>query len=171
MHLHTSVLLSVCLLSGFSLSAYGQAMVEHALGTARAGAAGGAMKGAGKSAGGVLGNATKALDKAAGKPATSTPAAKAAKPPSPAAAAPGQPAPAAPAATPEPPRPAMDPSLVTAGLERQELLAKFGKPSMKMTGMNGGQVVETYWYHPAGHDTVVVTLRDGKVAAVRAEIN
>ena len=171
MYPYRFLFLFVCLLPAFSLAAYGQAMVEHALGTARAGAAGGAMKGAGKSAGGVLGNAAKTLDKAA-KPAASADA-KTAKASSPATAAPAAPAPAAsaPAAAAEPPKPAPDPSLITTGLERQELLAKFGKPSMKLTGMNAGQVVETYWYRAAGHDTVIVTLRDGKVATVSSEIN
>ncbi|MBI3665646.1 MAG: hypothetical protein HY236_05365 [Acidobacteria bacterium] len=170
-----SFFLSVCLLPVFSVCSYGQAMVEHALGTARAGAAGGAMKGAGKAAGGVLGNAAKALDQAAGKPdGQANTSAKSVKagPSTPTSTNSPAPVPApASAAAAEPSPPALDPSQITVGLERRELVAKFGKPSMKMTAMNASQVVETYWYRAASRDTVVVILRDGKVASVNSEIN
>lgn len=68
---------------------------------------------------------------------------------------------ATPAAPPKP----VDLAAITPGLDRQDLLAKAGKPSMKITSTEGGDEVEKYWYRTAGGNAVV-TLRNGKVAAV-----
>ena len=65
----------------------------------------------------------------------------------------------------------VDPAEVKQGLERQELLAKFGKPSMKITMMDGSDVVERLLYRSAGHDSVLVILRNGKVTSAEAIVN
>jgi Flp pilus assembly pilin Flp len=150
------------LLAAFGVSSYGQAMVEYGLGVGRGSLAGAA-------AGKKMGNATSSvLNKAAGaveKSATAAQAAPAAKPGQPAektqVAAASPSAPQAPSAP-----PAVDASAIQPGIERQELVAKFGKPSMKLTQNQGSDIVEKYWYKAAGRETVTVTLRNGKVAEV-----
>jgi hypothetical protein len=71
----------------------------------------------------------------------------------------------APVPTPSAPPKPVDLGLITPGLDRQDLLAKAGKPSMKMTSTEGGDDVEKYWYRTTGGNAVV-TLRNGKVASV-----
>ena len=67
--------------------------------------------------------------------------------------------------------PVLDPTEVKEGLERKELLDKFGKPSMKITMMDGPDVVERLLYRAPGRDTVVVIVRNGKVASASAIAN
>lgn len=152
------------LLAAFGASGYGQAMVEYGLGVGRAGVAGAAAgKKMGNAAGSVLNKAAGTLEKSG--TAASAQAAPAAKPAKPAEKT--EVAAAAPAATPAPSAPAaVDASAIQPGLERQELLAKFGKPSMKLTKVDGGEMVEKFWYKGPGRETVIVTLRNGKVAEV-----
>ena len=143
------------LLAAFGVSSYGQAVVEYGLGVGRGSLAGAA-------AGKKMGNATSSvLNKAAGtveKSASAAQAAPAEKAEVAAAAPAAKQAPSAP--------PAVDASAIQPGLDRQELLAKFGKPSMKLTQNQGSDIVEKYWYKAAGRETVTVTLRNGKVAEV-----
>jgi hypothetical protein len=159
----------------FSLSAWAQTAVEYGLGVGRSGVAGAATgKKTGDAIGSVFNKAAGAVDKA-GSASTSA-AAKpnmvpkdklegqktavaAAQPP---AAAPSEAKPAA--------APAIDPSLITVGLTKQELLEKAGKPSMRLTNMDRGDVVEKFWYKASGQETVVVSLRNGKVAQVSQPI-
>lgn len=159
----------------FAVSACAQTTVEYGLGVGRSGVAGAATsKKTGDAVGSVFNKAAAAADKA-GSAGTSA----AAKPnmvpkdkldaPKTAVAAAQQPA-AAPAEAKPAAAPAIDPSLITVGLTKQELLDKAGKPSMKLTNMDGGDVVEKYWYKASGHETVVVSLRNGKVAQVSPPI-
>ncbi len=152
-----SLKLSLCCFAAFTVSVYGQAMAEYGLGVGRSGVAGAtAGKNTGKATGAVFDKTTKALQ-TAGKPGAAT--AQAASAPTP--AKPVESEKQVDAAS-----PAIDPSAITPGLERQELLAKLGKPSMKMTNTDGPDIVEKLWYKAVGHETVLVTLRNGKVAAV-----
>jgi hypothetical protein len=142
-------------------------MTEYGLGAAHSGVAGAAAgKKMGNAAGAVLNKASRALD-SAGKPASAAPRpaasrALAAQNPAPAAQPPQPSTAGAPAA----PRALPDISVITPGLERRDLLAKAGAPSMKITSMERGEMVEKYWYRGDHGDTVIVVLRNGKVATV-----
>lgn len=156
---------SAVLLLGFAAGAAGQAMVEygHAAGTSGvAGAAGG--KNIGKALGAVFDRTGRTLQTAGQSSATT--AAKPAETAKPAAAAAHSSEPAAEQAKPAAALPAVDPAAITPGLTREELLTKFGKPSMQLTSSDGSDQVEKLYYRRTGHETVVVTLRNGKVASV-----
>ncbi len=155
--------LIVCAVLAFSVSAYGQAMVGYGLNTGRAGVAGAAANKAGKATAGTFDKAAQTLNKAGANAS-----ANAAKPS--VAQAPA----AAPAKPPETEKPAsapVDVAALTTGMEREELLQKFGKPSMKLTNGDGPDVVEKYFYKSADGNKVVVTLRNGKVVAVSPPAN
>lgn len=155
-----------------------QALGEYGTMTARSANTAAAAGAAGKSAGKLLGNLGKTLDQAAGQaaPSSAVPAMPAAKSTAAAVVTPNMVAAAAPAVAPvpavaatpavkEPPAPPADLSLIIAGMERRELIEKVGKPSMSMSGMESSVIVETCWYKSGG-ETVVVTLRDNKVASI-----
>lgn len=148
----------------------GQAMVEYSLGVGRSAAGAAAVgKKTARSTEAVFAGSAKGMDRAARAPRS----------------APARPAPARggrtdsrvhvlPPAPPKPLTPALpppDPGQISSGLDRQDLLQRFGPPAMKTTKMEGPLVLETYWYMAAGRDAVVVTLRDGKVAAVSSSAN
>jgi len=140
----------------FAGVAYCQAMVGYGLGVGRSGVAGAAAgKSTGKATSAVLDKTTTALE-TAGKPGAAT------------AQAAGAQTPAKPEAEKQVATlsPAIDPNAITPGLERSDLLARFGKPSMKITNTDGSDVVEKLWYRSPGREAVLVTLRNGKVAAV-----
>ena len=142
-----------------------QAMVEYGAGVARGGVTGAA-------AGRNIGKSTGAVFNKAGQYATQAASGNGKYP----VASPSDPEraarPAAPAPQPEVANnPVMDPAEVKEGLERQELVDKFGKPSMKITMMDGSDVVERLIYRAPGRDTVQVMLRNGKVASARALAN
>lgn len=168
MRLFQPLAVSSVLLLGFAAGAAGQAMVEygHAAGTSGvAGAAGG--KNIGKSLGAVFDKTGRTLQ-TAGQSSAAT-AAKPAETARPAAAAHSSEPTSEPTAAPAKPAaalPAVDPAAIAPGLDRQELLAKFGKPSMQLTSTDGADEVEKLYYRRAGHEIVVVTLRNGKVASV-----
>ena len=150
---------------------YGQAITEYAAGVARAGVAGAAGgKSTGKAAGNVLAGSASALDRA-GKGAGARTVASASKARPAGKAISQASAVRSPAAPPASPTTPIDPAQLAPGLERQELIEKHGKPSMKTTALDSGQVVEKFWYMAAGRDTVVVTIRDGKVTAVSSSVN
>ena len=71
----------------------------------------------------------------------------------------------APVATPSAPQKPVDLTGITLGLDRQDLIAKAGQPSMKLTSNERGDDVEKYWYRTTG-GSAVVTLRNGRVATI-----
>ena len=56
-------------------------------------------------------------------------------------------------------------SVVTAGMDRAELVKLFGKPSMSVSGMESHALTETFWYQTPT-ESVTVILRDGKVFSI-----
>ena len=76
------------------------------------------------------------------------------------------PGPAAASSTPQP-EPIAPPDLtaLVTGMDRAELVAKAGKPSMSVTSTEASTLVETCWYR-AGANSVTVILRNGKVASI-----
>jgi len=167
--------LSLLLVLAAPVCLHAQAMTEYGLSLGRSslGGAAGAKK-VGDATGAVLSKTGQAVQSAATPAKSSAAAAPAKEQPSvrrvETARSAGQagaasvPA-AAPAATPSAPAKPVDLTLITPGLDRQDLLAKAGKPSMKMTSSEGGDDVEKYWYRTAGGNAVI-TLRNGKVASV-----
>jgi hypothetical protein len=140
---------------GFACAAWGQATVETAVGAgASAGAAAGA-KGAGQAVGGVFGAVSKVLDQA-GK---SEPGAPAAAAPSGASGAPGTVKTRSVAIKP------IDPSQVTLGMDRDELLNRFGEPATRTMQIRRSQMIDTFWYNTTAKDELIISLTDGKVAS------
>lgn len=159
---------SVALLVAFAARASAQAMVEYGHGASTSGVAGAAAgKNIGKSLGAVFDKTGRTLQSASQSSATT--AAKPAETAKPAASAhPSEQAAesAAKSAAGLSSMPAVDPAAIAPGLDRKELIAKFGKPSMQLTSTDAADEVEKLYYRRAGHETVVVTLRNGKVASV-----
>ena len=132
---------------------WGQAAVETAVGAgASSGAAAGA-KGAGQAVGGVFGALSKTLDQAP-KASGTTPAVA-----SPAAATTATTAKAAPIVT----KP-IDPTQVTIGMERDEVLNRFGEPATRTSQIRRSQMMDTFWYKTE-KDELIVSLTDGKVVS------
>ena len=170
-------MLRFVLLAGISSAVWGQAMVEYGLGVAAAGAAGAPGKAASRGIAGIFSNLQKTLStttEAATAPAPS-PAAQPAQTAAPAkrSAAARQPqksaiaSPAAKTEPAEPPKPAVvyeDPAGITAGLDRAELLARFGEPAMKITTSGGESMT-----YQAKERTYEVEVRGGKVASVQGK--
>ena len=131
---------------------WGQAAVETAVGAgASTGAAAGA-KGAGQAVGGVFGALSKTLDqapKASGTNSTGS---------SPATSTPSTPAKAAAIVT----KP-IDPAQVTIGMERDEVLNRFGEPATRTSQIRRSQMMDTFWYKTESKDELIVSLTDGKV--------
>ena len=113
---------------------------------ATATSAGAAGKGVGKALSSAFGNAEKTL-KGAAQPQSTVPA-----PPAIAIAA------EKPVETVKLP----DVTQIAAGMAREELLAKFGNPSQKMTIPNGGHLIERFRYD-RDKESVKVILEVGKV--------
>jgi len=131
-----------------------QDMVEHA-GASSAATSGTATKAVGKGAASALEKAIKTLDRgAAASPASGTVTTVTTVLPAPSQ----KPEPAPKLAAP-------DPALITAGMDRQELIRRFGQAAMKTTGSEDSDTAETWWYG-SGDDTVTVKLLDGKVRSV-----
>ena len=149
-----------CWLVVCAVAVCAQPVVEHSLATAAGTAGAAAGKGVGKSMGGVFDTLGKTLEKAGTSGAET--ATSRSKPVTTASAA-------VPATKPKPAREFPDPKGITVGLEREELIRKFGEPSMKTTDTQEAQLVETCWYTAAKSGAVVVTLRDGKVTEVTPE--
>jgi hypothetical protein len=150
-----------CFSASFSLwlamagPAAGQAVVEAGLGAAGAAMAAGPAKGIGKSMSGL----SVALDKAfkQGQRVSDEQPLAAATSAKPSAKTPSTTA----SASPEPPRNWEDPSGVEAGLGYEELVRRFGPPTMAITNSAGRSL--TY----RGKDGVFqVEVRDGVVAAI-----
>ena len=153
------------------VAASAQAIAESAVGAARSGAAGAPGKNVSKSITGVFSNVAKTLETAAeAKPASAAPA-----PPKPVAAAKMkadavEPARSEAAAKPaEPPAPAVtyeDPAGIKTGMERSELVSRFGEPSMKVV-TGAGRASLTY---EVNDRRVEVELRDGKVTSIQSRV-
>jgi hypothetical protein len=133
---------------------WGQAAVESAVATgASTGAAAGA-KGAGQAVGGVFGALSKTLEQAPKPGGTSSVAA------SPAAGTPATAAKAASIVT----KP-IDPTQVTVGMERDEVLNRFGEPATRTSQIRRSQMLDTFWYKTESKDELIVGLADGKVVS------
>ena len=132
---------------------WGQAAVETAVGAgASTGAAAGA-KGAGQAVGGVFGALSKTLEQAPKASGTN-----------PAAASPaGTPTTAA-KATSIVTKP-IDPTQVTIGMERDEVLSRFGEPATRTSQIRRSQMLDTFWYKTESKDELIVSLTDGKVVS------
>jgi|GEM_PF-2940675 len=130
----------------------GQAMVEYSLGVSGAAGAGASMSATGKAIGNALGKATGALNQAAQSSANQT-----------ANSSTVIVLPAQPALESAPKKfIAPDPAQVKQGMKREELVAKFGEPAMKIQGVENS---ETWWYG-TDPETVTVKLDGGKVVSV-----
>ncbi len=136
------------LLAAAAIAAPAQTVVEHALTSAAGAKAAAGAASVGKAAASIFEGARRQLQSAP------KPGAQVVAPAVTAAELAPKPAPAIQYA---------DPAGITAGLERAELLRKFGEPSMKTAASDGA---ETWFYTPPDRDGIVATLRDGKVAAV-----
>jgi hypothetical protein len=132
---------------------WGQAAVESAVGAgASTGAAAGA-KGAGQAVGGVFGALSKTLDQAPKASGTNSAVA------SPAVATTATTAKVASIVT----KP-IDPTQVTIGMERDEVLSRFGEPATRTTQIRRSQMLDTFWYKTE-KDELIVSLTDGKVVS------
>jgi hypothetical protein len=147
-----------------AVAAFGQTIVEHSVATSGASAAAAAgAKGAGKSIGGVFRGLSETLDKAGtGKGSGSTPATATATTLS---------APSKQTAKPVPASKPIDPSQVTEGLDRDELIARFGEPVLQLSEKRNSQLVERLWYNTAISDQFEIKLIGGKVASIRPPAN
>jgi outer membrane protein assembly factor BamE (lipoprotein component of BamABCDE complex) len=144
----------VLLCSVFAAMTWGQAAVESAVGAgASTGAAAGA-RGAGQAVGGVFGALNKTLEQA---PKTEAAPASTAVAPS---AAKATPAKAVSIAT----KP-IDPAQVTVGMERDEVLSRFGEPATRTTQIRRAQMLDTFWYKTESKDELIISLTDGKVVS------
>ena len=140
-------------------AAYGQTIVEHSAATAGASTAAAGSNGAGKSIGGVFRNLSDTLDKAGtaqGNGGTSATASVTTLS-----------APSRPTKKPVPASRPIDPSQVTAGLDHDELIARFGDPLIQLSESGGSQLVERLWYRTAESGQVEIKLIGGKVASIR----
>lgn len=154
-----------------AVSAHGQAMMEHALGSARAAPAAAAGRKTARKAGSVAGAAaSRTLQRPGVRP---TPARKpvvrnAPKRTASAVILTPQSAvtvlPAAPAAPPPPP--AEDAAAIVAGISREELVRRFGAPAIATVDSRG----ETCLYVSKTKGNLTVVLRNGEVAGVTPEI-
>jgi len=152
---------SICVFC--AVAAYGQTIVEHSVATAGASTAAAGAKGAGKSIGGVFRGLSETLDKAGTAKANgSTPASATVT----TVSAPSKPtAKAVPASKP------IDPSQVTEGLDRDELIARFGDPVLQLSESSNSQLVERLWYKTTASDQVEIKLIGGKVASIRPPVS
>jgi hypothetical protein len=145
-----------------ALAVYGQTIVEHSAATAGASTAAAGAKCAGKSIGGVFRGLSETLDKAGtAKGSGNTPAAANVTTLS---------APSKQTAKPVPASKPIDPSQVTEGLDRDELIARFGEPVLQLSEKKNSQLVERLWYRTAS-DQVEIKLIGGKVASVRPPVS
>jgi hypothetical protein len=148
----------------WAVAACGQAIVEHSLATSGASAAAGGVSGAGKSTGGVFRSLSETIDKAGTAKASGATAAPASAPN--AATTPSA-AGSKPSAKPVPASKSVDPSEVTPGLDRAELIQRFGEPVLSFSERRHSQLVERLWYNTTGPDQLEIQLIGDKVASVR----
>jgi hypothetical protein len=140
-------------------AACGQAIVEHSVATAGASTATAGVKGTGKSIGGVFRSLSETLDKAGtAKENGNAPAPNAVTTLSGRSKQSAKPVPAT-----EP----IDPSQVTEGLDRAELIKRFGEPVLRVSERRNSQLVERLWYNTTTSDQIEIKLIGDKVASVR----
>jgi len=138
---------------------YGQTVVEHSVATAGASAAAAGANGAGKAIGGVFRNLGEILDKAgkvdhAEKTSVVVPKTIVSAPPK--DAPPREPARLV------PPSKLADPSEITDGISRAELIERFGGPMLSLFDTTG----ETMWYRSSSSGEIEIKLIGGKVASI-----
>jgi hypothetical protein len=139
-----------------AVAASGQAIVEHSVATAGASAAAGGLKDTGKSIGGVFRGLSETMDKAgsAKKSGNTTRSSQSKQ-----------------SVKPVPASPPIDPSQVTEGLDRAELIQRFGEPVLRFSERRNSQLVERFWYNTTTPDQVEIRLIGDKVASVRPPAN
>jgi hypothetical protein len=146
------LVLCASLVFGFSTCLSAQAILEAGAITGATATAGGAAgKATGKGITNVFGSIEKTLKSAGAGDAKAASSA-------PAAALPQKPA--------EPVK-LPDMAQIALGMSREDLLAKFGSPSQKMTIPDGSHLTERFRYD-VDKETVRVVLEDGKVKEVAA---
>lgn len=150
--------LSLSFIALVSFAASGQALVEHSLITAASAAAGASATNAGKSTGGVFQNLGNLMDKAAtvgkaGDHPTVTSEGVARSSVRDLSGA-------------EPTLKIVDPSAITPGLERDELLSRFGAPLVSTIDTTASRITETMWYATGRSTQVRIQLVGGKVASI-----
>lgn len=136
---------------------WGQAAAEYTVGAGAATGAAAGAKGAGQAVGGVFGAVTQTLNKA-GK--SGAPGTTAAAPSSTISVVSASPAKTASVAT----RP-IDPSQVAVGMDRDELLTRFGEPATRTSQIRRSRMIDTFWYQTTSKDELIVSLTDGKVVS------
>lgn len=152
----------------WAVAACGQAIVEHSLATSGASAAAGGVSGAGKSVGGVFRSLSETIDKAGTAKASGTTPAPASAPNAATTQSAGG---SKPSAKPVPASKPVDPSEVTPGLDRAELIQRFGEPVLSFSERRHSQLVERLWYNTTGPDQLEIQLIGDKVASVRPPAN
>ncbi len=153
------------------VAAFGQAVTEYGLGAGRGAITTAPTRSLGKGIGGIVDSLNKTIDSnhqaVAAEPATPQPSTR-----KPQAAGPKQstkpadpkPDTAETAAPTPPPAPVYeDPKQIQAGIAYDEMLRRFGPPSMSVTSETGSR---TLWYS-AGDTTYQFEMEDGKVVAPR----
>jgi len=136
----------------------GQTIVEHSVATAGASTAAAGAKSAGKSIGGVFRSLSDTLDKAGStKEIGSTPASTTVITQSDTSKQTAKPGPVS--------KP-IDPSQVTEGLDRSELIKRFGEPVLQLSEKHNSQLMERLWYNTTTSDQLEIKLVGGKVASV-----
>ena len=152
----------------WAVAACGQAIVEHSLATSGASAAAGGVSGAGKAIGGVFRSLSETIDKAGTAKASGTAPAPTSAPN--AATTPSQGG-SKPSVKPVPASKPVDPSEVIPGLDRAELIQRFGEPVLSFSERRHSQLVERLWYNTTGPDQLEIQLIGDKVASVRPPAN
>ena len=154
----------------WAVAASGQAVVEHSLADAGASAASAGASGVGKSIGGVFRSLSETVDKAGvGKESGKPPATGADIAPSGQAKQSARVAPTSkPVPISKPISKPVDPSEVTVGLDRAELIERFGEPVLSFSETRNSQLVERLWYNTTTTtDQLEIRLIADKVASVR----
>jgi hypothetical protein len=147
------------LVVGFACAAitWGQAAVEYTVGTAAATGAAAGAKGAGQAVGGVFGAVGNILNQAPKPGGAASPAAVVSSTTSVTPASPAKPVSVA--------TKPIDPSQVAVGMERDELLARFGEPATRTSQIRRSQMIDIFWYQTTAKDELIVSLTDGKVVS------
>ena len=146
-----------------AVAASAQAIVEHSVATAGTSAAAGGLKDTGKSIGVVFRGLSETVDKAGpAKKSGNTPTKNSVTTRS------GQ---SKQSVKPVPASPPIDPSQVTVGLDRAELIKRFGEPVLRFSERRNSQFVERFWYNTTTPDQVEIMLIGDKVASVRPPAN
>ena len=160
MKVNQTIILALLILAGLPGGLLGQAMAEHAAASGAAPTVAAPMKSVGKGISSALNNAGKALDKTQAVSSRSRPARGSAVHCRLRSSLPAQ------RASVESPKVLVsyeDPNGIQVGVAYEELLRRFGQPSMMITGEDGQQKM---YYTGNGH-TAEVLVRDGVVVSVK----